>query len=71
MTQVLHDPETHAMLALEFTPGLGPVRIKTLLEHFSDAQTVLETKLIKLRDVPGLDSKSIEGLGSWGGDAFI
>ena len=64
MTQVLHDPETHAMLALEFTPGLGPVRIKTLLEHFSDAQTVLETKLMKLRDVPGLDSKSIAGIGS-------
>jgi DNA processing protein len=64
VTLSVHDPETHAMLALEFTPGLGPVRIKTLLEHFGDAQTVLETKLIKLRDVPGLDSKSIAGIGS-------
>jgi DNA processing protein len=64
MTQTLHDIETHAMLALEFTPGLGPVRIKTLLEHFGNAQTVLETQLMQLRDVPGLDSKSIAGIGS-------
>ncbi len=64
MTEFLNDPETHAMLALEFTPGLGPVRIKTLLERFTDAQTVLETNLAKLRDVPGLDAKSIAGIGS-------
>jgi DNA processing protein len=64
MTQNVHDIETHAMLALEFTPGLGPVKIKALLEHFGNAQTVLSTKLTALREVQNLDAKSIAGIGS-------
>ncbi len=55
---------TRATLALHFTPGLGPVRIKNLIEHFGSAQAALEANLNALRDVPGLDAGAIAELGS-------
>ena len=52
------------ILALHFTPGLGPVKIKTLLEHFGTAENALSAKLTDLRDVPGLETKTIAGIGA-------
>ena len=55
---------TRATLALHFTPGLGPVRIKTLIEHFGSAQTALGAKINALREVQGLDASVIAEVGS-------
>ncbi len=56
--------ELRASLALFFTPGLGAVRVKALIEHFGSAQAVLKAKLLELRDVPGLDAASVAAIGS-------
>jgi DNA processing protein len=56
--------ESRASLALFFTNGLGPVRVKTLLDHFGSATSALEANLKALRDVPGLDASSIANIGS-------
>ncbi len=53
-----------ATLNLFFTPGLGAVRIKSLLEHFGSAEAVLSARLLELRDIPGLDSASVAAIGS-------
>jgi DNA processing protein len=51
-------------LSLFFTPGLGSVRVKTLLEHFGTTQAIVDAKIHELRQVRGLDSSSIAGIGS-------
>jgi DNA processing protein len=56
--------EARAALALFFTNGLGPVRIKALLEHFDSASGVLEAKLTQLRDVNGVDASSVSKIGA-------
>jgi DNA processing protein len=56
--------EARAALALFFTNGLGPVRIKALLEHFGSARAVLEAKLTQVRDVPGVDASSAAKIGT-------
>ncbi len=47
-----------------FTPSLGPVRVKALLDYFGSAATALSANLTTLRDVPGLDASSIANIGS-------
>jgi DNA processing protein len=42
--------EIRAALALFFTPGLGAVRIKTLLEHFGSAETAINTPAKEWRE---------------------
>lgn len=58
--------ELLALLTLRFTPGLGPRRIEHLRRHFGSAQAVLAAPLMQLRQVPGLDSKSLSALGTPG-----
>jgi DNA processing protein len=59
------DMETvRATLALSFTPGLGPVRFKALLEHFGSSRAALEAGLTALREVPGLDAGTVAGIGA-------
>jgi DNA processing protein len=55
--------ESRASLALFFTPGLGPVKIKLLLEHFGHAEDAVSANLTKLREVQGLDSSSMAEIG--------
>jgi DNA processing protein len=56
--------ELHSALSLFFTPNLGPVRVKALLEHFGSAARALESKLGELREVNGLEASSIASLTS-------
>ncbi len=57
------DAELLALLTLRLTPGLGPRRIENLRRHFGSAQAVLSAPLTRLREVPGLDSKSLSAVG--------
>lgn len=56
--------ELHALLALRFTPHLGPLRIQSLLKHFGSAGAVLSAKMMQLRDIEGLDSTSVGHIGT-------
>lgn len=49
-------PEARAALSLFFSPGLGSVRIKALLERFGSALAVLEAPPAALRGTPGLEA---------------
>ena len=51
-------------LALQFTPGLGPVRFKALMDQFGSTQAALTAGLTALREVPGLDAGTVAGIGS-------
>jgi DNA processing protein len=53
-----------AALALFFTSGLGPVRIKALVGHFGSEDAVLGARLTQLREVPGVDGSSVARIGS-------
>ena len=44
------------LLSLHLTPGLGPVRIAALLEHFGSAGAVLRGTSSKFQDVTGIGS---------------
>ncbi|MFC4640096.1 DNA-processing protein DprA [Deinococcus hohokamensis] len=55
--------ELLALLTLRLTPGLGPRRIETLRRHFGTAQAVLRAPLTQLRQVPGLDARSVAAIG--------
>ncbi len=58
--------ELLALLTLRFSPGLGPRRIESLRQHFGSARAVLAAGLNEWRQVAGLDSKVLAGLGSPG-----
>src|SRR5438128_9893947 len=49
--------ETRDLLALQLIPGLGPLRIAALLEHFGSAGAVLAASAEQLAGVPGIGSK--------------
>ncbi|WP_309571833.1 DNA-processing protein DprA [Deinococcus sp.] len=59
-----HTAELLALLTLRFTPQLGPRRIESLRRHFGSAQDALGAGLGALREVPGLDMKSVAAIGS-------
>lgn len=64
---VLPEPgkaELLALLTLRFTPHLGPRRIESLRRHFGTACEALSASLSSLREVPGLDSRSVAALGN-------
>jgi DNA processing protein len=61
--------ETRAMLALHFTRGLGPVRIKALLAHYESAQAILAAPSAQLREqarelAPGIENSALAAIGS-------
>ncbi|THF85187.1 DNA-protecting protein DprA [Deinococcus sp. KSM4-11] len=56
--------ELLALLTLRFTPQLGPRRIESLRAHFGSARQALQATLGELREVPGLDVKSVAAIGS-------
>lgn len=64
MTPTPDHAELHALLTLRLTPGLGPRRIEALRRHFGSAAAVLAAPLTALRSLPGLDAKSVAGLGA-------
>ncbi len=60
------DAELLALLTLRFTPGLGPRRTEQLRRHFGTAASALAAPLSRLREVPGLDSKTLSAIGTPG-----
>ena len=56
--------ELLALLTLRFTPGLGPLRIEALRRHFGRAEAALAAPLTRLREVPGLDTKTVSAIGT-------
>lgn len=50
----------HTLLTLLFTPGLGPRKIKGLLEHFEDAEALTDAAATDLRAVEGVGPKLAE-----------
>ena len=59
-----HTDELTALLALRFTPGLGPLRTEALRRHFGGAGAALSAPSRALREVPGLDARSAGGVGA-------
>ena len=49
--------ETRDLLTLQLIPGLGPLRITALLEHFGSPGAVLAASAEQLAGVPGIGSK--------------
>ncbi|WP_019587955.1 DNA-processing protein DprA [Deinococcus apachensis] len=64
MTPTLDRTELHALLTLRFTPNLGPRRTEHLRRHFGSAGAALGAPLTALRGVPGLDARSVAGIGT-------
>ena len=54
-------PRTREWLALSATPGLGPTRIKRLLEHFGDVGRVFRASLTEL-EAAGLPAASAQSI---------
>lgn len=57
------DAELLALLTLRFTAQLGPRRIEHLRAHFGSAHAALNAPLGELRQVPGLDARSVAAVG--------
>lgn len=51
------DPEIFDLLRLTLTPGLGPILIQRLLDHFGHASAVCRASGAELRSVQGLGEK--------------
>ncbi|HET7441406.1 MAG TPA: DNA-protecting protein DprA, partial [Terriglobales bacterium] len=52
-----------AWLALALTPGLGPTRVRRLVEHFGSAAAVLQASLTEL-EATGILASSAQSLGT-------
>lgn len=60
------DPETEllALLTLHFTPGMGPRRIEAVRQHFGTVSAALAAPPEALREVGGLDKRSLAAIGT-------
>ena len=56
---------TEASIALNMVPGVGPVRLRRLLEVFESPERVLLAKGAELRTVEGVGQEVANGIASW------
>jgi DNA processing protein len=56
---------TEACIALNMVPGLGPVRLRRLLEVFEAPERVLLARASELRTVEGVGREVAEAIASW------
>ncbi len=56
---------TEAFLALNLIPGIGPARLRKLVEHFGTPEAVLRVKAAKLSAVNGIDTKLADAIAAW------
>ena len=54
-----------SLLALNLLPGLGPIRVRRLIEHFGDAKSILRSSPAKLAGVTGIGPESASMIASW------
>lgn len=57
--------EVEARIALNMVPGLGPVRLRKLLETFGSPEKVLLSGAAALRQVQGIGSEVAEAIAHW------
>ena len=54
-----------ALVALNLIEGVGPVRVRQLLEHFGDAPGILRASRGQLRQVRGIGEDTAEAIANW------
>jgi DNA processing protein len=54
-----------ALVALNLTEGVGPVRVRQLLEHFADAPAILRASKQQLLQVRGIGDDTAEAIANW------
>lgn len=54
-----------ALVALNLIEGVGPVRVRQLLEHFGDAVAILKASRSQLTQVRGIGSDTAEAISNW------
>ena len=54
-----------SLLALNLLPGLGPIRIRRLLDRFGDAEGVLRAREAQLTSVNGIGPESARVIHAW------
>ena len=57
--------ETEACIALNMVPGMGPVRMRTLLETFETPQRILAAGSSALRAAKGVGKETADSIASW------
>jgi DNA processing protein len=54
-----------ALVALNLIEGIGPVRVRLLLDHFGDAPAVLRASRQQLMQVRGIGEESADAIANW------
>ena len=54
-----------ALVALNLIEGIGPIRVRALLEHFGDAPTVLRASRQQLLQVRAIGQETAEAVANW------
>lgn len=54
-----------ALVALNMVEGVGPVRVRQLLEHFGDAPAILRASRAELMRVHGIGEDTAEAIATW------
>ena len=54
-----------SILALNLLPGIGPIRVRRLIQHFGGAEGVLRAHRDKLTAVSGIGSDIASMIASW------
>ncbi len=54
-----------ALVALNLIEGVGPVRVRQLLEHFGDAPAILKASASQLLQVRGIGDDTAKAISSW------
>src|SRR5574337_873848 len=54
-----------AHVALNLIEGVGPVRVRQLLEHFGEAPAVLSASVTQLRQVRGIGDDTATAIAGW------
>lgn len=54
-----------ALVALNMIEGVGPIRVRQLLEYFGDASAVLRAPKHQLLHVPGIGEETAEAIANW------
>ncbi len=57
--------DTEACIALNMVPGMGPVRLRALLETFETPQRILTAGRAALRAVKGVGQETADAIASW------
>src|ERR1043165_3300904 len=54
-----------ALVALNLIDGVGPVRARSLLEHFGEAAAILQASKSQLTQVRGIGPDTAESIANW------